>query len=226
MPLPRLLPLTMVAMGASLLFHAIHLARGWFGTVPDQMTLMVPAARAAEIDKPAPAAPQPHPLPAADPPPAVPSPAPIAGPPPVSDSERALLQDLRARRGELDAKAAGVAEREAILAAAEKRLDARLNELTDLQHRLEQMDAARKQREEANWQGMVKLYETMKPRDAAAIFNDLEMPVLLPLLDRMKASKAALVLGAMQPERARQATAQLAQLRTARESVPPKPAGG
>ena len=32
----------------------------------------------------------------------------------------------------------------------------------------------------------MKLYEAMKPRDAAAIFNDLDQPVLLQVVDRMK----------------------------------------
>ena len=61
---------------------------------------------------------------------------------------------------------------------------------------------------------MVKTYETMRPRDAAAIFNDLDQPVLLQVLDRMKETKAAPVLAAMQPERARVITADLAKWRT------------
>ena len=43
--------------------------------------------------------------------------------------------------------------------------------------------------EDASWQGLVKLYEAMKPRDAATIFNDLEMPVLLQVVDRMKEAR-------------------------------------
>jgi flagellar motility protein MotE (MotC chaperone) len=143
--------------------------------------------------------------------------------PPISDSERALLLDLRGRRAELDARAAALAVREATLGAAEKRLAGRLDELNALQKRLEALEAERQAHDEANWRGLVKLYETMKPRDAAAIFNDLDLPVLLPVLDRMKESKAAPVLAAMQPERARQVTAELAQMRT-RAVTPAGPA--
>ena len=50
---------------------------------------------------------------------------------------------------------------------------------------------------------MVKLYEGMRPRDAATIFDDLEMPVLVQLVDRMREAKAAPVIGAMRPDRAR-----------------------
>ncbi len=112
-----------------------------------------------------------------------------------------------------------------MLASAEKRLGARVDELTALQKRLEALEAGRRERDEASWAGLVKVYETMKPRDAAAIFNDLDMAVLLQVLDRMKESKAAPVLAAMQPDRARIVTADLAQLRNKRNAVPPAPPG-
>ena len=92
--------------------------------------------------------------------------------------------------------------------------------MTALQKKLEALEAARKERDDANWNGLVRLYESMKPRDAATIFNDLEMPVLLQVLDRMNERKAAPVLAAMQPERARQVTAQLAELRRKANSPP------
>jgi flagellar motility protein MotE (MotC chaperone) len=112
-----------------------------------------------------------------------------------------------------------------VLAAAEARLNARLDELSDLQKRLESLDAARRDHEEANWRGLVRLYESMKPRDAGAIFNDLDLPVLLPILDRMKEAKAAAILSAMQPERARLVTAELAQMRAHATTVPPASPG-
>jgi flagellar motility protein MotE (MotC chaperone) len=139
-------------------------------------------------------------------------------PPPVSDSERAVLLELRQRRQELDARARTLETRESVLAAAEQKLGARVTELQTLQRSLETLEAARQQRDDANWQGLVKLYEAMKPRDAAAIFNDLDQPVLLQVVDRMKEAKAAPILAAMQPDKARAVTAQLAALRTRRNT--------
>ncbi len=134
-------------------------------------------------------------------------------PPPVGEAERALLQDLRSRKLELDARDRATGEREAVLSAAEHKLSDRVEQLTALQARLETLDADRKQHDEANWSGLVRTYEAMKPKDAAVIFNDLDLAVLLPVLDRMKEGKAALVLAAMQPERARLVTSRLAQQR-------------
>ena len=147
---------------------------------------------------------------------------PVPAEPPISASERGLLLDLRKRRDELDAREAALNAREGVLAAAEARLGTRLGELGALQKRLESLEAARKDRDEANWQGLVKLYESMKPKDAATIFNDLDLPVLLPIVDRMKDRKAALVLAAMQPERARLVTAELAAMRAHANAVPPE----
>jgi flagellar motility protein MotE (MotC chaperone) len=129
---------------------------------------------------------------------------------------------LRKRRQELDARESALGMRESVLAAAEQKLTARISELQALQKKLEALEATRQQREDASWQSLVKLYESMKPRDAATIFNDLDMPVLLQVVDRMKEAKAAPVLAAMQPDKARELTAKLADMRTRRDN----PGGG
>lgn len=130
-------------------------------------------------------------------------------------AERALLESLRARRAEIEARDQALGEREMLIAAAERRLAERVETLSALQQRLESAEQARGEREEAGWRQMVKLYEGMRPRDAAAIFDELELPVLVQILSRMGERKAAPVLGAMRPERARLATAELARSRTA-----------
>ena len=154
--------------------------------------------------------------------PAVVAPPPPAAPvePAISDAEKATLQDLRARRKELDARAARLDEREALQTAAERRLTERVQQLTALQTKLEQLEKDRQDRQEANWRGLVRVYEDMRPRDAAAIFNDLDNAVLIPVLDRMKDAKAAPILAAMTPDRARGATTQLAQFRTQSSAAP------
>ena len=214
-PAPRLLPLTILALAALLGVKSFWLLRAW----PD--AAMVGTARAHEPEKtPEKPPPQQAAAPAQSEPP--PAPAVLAGPPPVTDSERAVLLELRQRRQELERRDATVAARESVLTAAEQKIAARVEELKTLQTQLASLDAARQQREEANWQGLVKLYETMKPREAAAIFNDLTMSVLLPLIARMKEIKAAPILAAMSPDKARDVTAQLAKSK-GRLDAPPDP---
>ncbi|HZF76117.1 MAG TPA: hypothetical protein VE033_09830 [Acetobacteraceae bacterium] len=147
--------------------------------------------------------------------PVAPSPASPA-PAPAEAAERAVLEALRSRRAEIEAREAALTAREQVLAAAEQRLGQRIEELTALQGRLEALERERAAREEAGVRGLVKLYEGMRPREAAVIFEELELPVLLTILDRMREARAAPVLGAMRPERARLVTAELARMRAER----------
>jgi flagellar motility protein MotE (MotC chaperone) len=235
--LPRLLPVTIAVLALVLVAKAEVLVRSAIDR--GEPASVIAAARAAGPDAPAPSdkasqpgkAGQPEKVgqpekagakpgqPAAPPPHAADIPPVPEGPAPMTDGEKAVLLDLRARREQLDARDAALANRESMAAAAEKKLSAQIGELQALQQRLEALDAGRKEQESAAWQGLVKVYEAMKPRDAATIFNDLGMSVLLSVIDRMKEAKAAAILAAMTPEKARDVTTQLALKRTGRAAA-------
>ena len=221
---PRLLPATITAIGALLALKCGILLQAVVTHGVMLNSAMVGAANAASTEQT-----KENGKPPSTPPPsgasvkavATPAPAPKQipdGPLPVSDSEKALLQELRQRRQSLDQRADAIAARESVLIATEHKITARVDELQTLQKKLESLDAAQKQKEDAGWQGLVKLYESMKPKDAATIFNDLSMPVLVQILDRMKDAKAAFVMAAMNPDKARDVTGELAQLRTGRDA--------
>jgi flagellar motility protein MotE (MotC chaperone) len=173
------------------------------------------AAALASVPSAAPAPPAAGPT-SRPPPPALATP--LASPPPIqaapeAQAERVLLENLRARRLELDRQAEELAQRELLLGAAERRMAERVNELRSLQSGLEGEVRVRDEREEARIRQLVRVYEAMRPRDAAAILDDLEMPILLQVIERMREAKASPVLAAMRPERARAATAELSRLR-------------
>ncbi len=176
------------------------------------------AANAPPIAQVATAAPTSSPPPS--PAPSAAAPAQPPQQPAISEAERSVLLDLRQRREALDARSRDLDQREAELEGADKRLGDRVQQLTALQTRLEKLEADREQHKAENWTGLVKVYESMKPRDAAAIFDALDMQVLLQVLDRMQDRKMAPVLAAMQPDRARLATQLLAEMRT-RAITPP-----
>ncbi len=224
---PRLLPITIFALAGLLAMKSVELVRVAAAAVAESQAVVTTAQAAS------PAAPE-H-MPPASPsaqPAGTPSAQPAATPAaedsaaPVGDGERTVLLELRKRRQELDSRETALAARESLMAATEQKLSGRVAELQTLQKKLEALEATRQEREDTSWQRMVKLYETMKPRDAATIFNDLEMPVLLQVLDRMKEAKAAPVLAAMQPDKARDVTAQIARLRTSRDGPGTRMTGG
>jgi flagellar motility protein MotE (MotC chaperone) len=210
---PRVLPVAIAAMAALFVVKA----EGLLGLLRGGAAVVAPA-RAADPPAPAPAPPA---APASAARPASPAPAAPApsAPDPATAAERALLEQLRARRTEIEAREQAVAAQEMVLAATERRLARRIEELAAMQQRLEALDRARNEREEAGWRGLVRTYEAMRPRDAAAIFNELEMPVLVEIIDRMGERKAAPVIGAMRPEQARLVTTELARHRARRTAA-------
>ena len=212
---PRLLPLALAAMAG---LAVVKLERVLGGTAP-QMAAALASVPSAAPSTPAagPASSPPAGGPASRPPPPALA-TPLASPPPIqaapeAQAERVLLENLRARRLELDRQAEELAQRELLLGAAERRMAERVNELRSLQSGLEGEVRVRDEREEARLRQLVRVYEAMRPRDAAAILDDLEMPILLQVIERMREAKASPVLAAMRPERARAATAELSRLR-------------
>ena len=213
----RLLPVVIITMGGLFLVKSENIVRPLMRGQAAPTPVMAPA-RAAEVAPPLAVPPAPPERPPggferlggrqegglAD------------GPNPISQAERALLEQLRSRRLELEVREQSIVSREVVLAAAERRLTERIEELTLLQQRLEAMERTRGEREEAGWRGLVKTYETMRPREAAAIFEELELPVVIQILDRMGERRMAPVIGAMRPEKARILTAELARHRANR----------
>jgi flagellar motility protein MotE (MotC chaperone) len=131
----------------------------------------------------------------------------------MTDEEIELLQSLAKRREELEQRARDIDEREVLLKAAEQRIDQKITELEQLQAMIEDLLVQHDEQDEAQMQSLVKIYESMKPKDAARIFEELDMEVLLEVVERMKERKTAPILAQMNPERAKAVTLELAQRR-------------
>ena len=126
-------------------------------------------------------------------------------------TEAALLERLSERREELDAREAEIDIRMALLDAAEKRIEQRTKALESLEARINALVDQKKAEEEEQFLAVVSMYETMKPKEAAAIFDKLEMDVMLRVASAMNPRKMAPVLARMDPDRAKDLTAALAE---------------
>ncbi len=137
----------------------------------------------------------------------------------LSESEVRLLQALADRRKALDTREGALNQREALLKAAEQRiLDKQANLVatrTEVQSLLGQLD----EQEKTRISNLVKLYENMKPREAADILNDLELTVMLGVVQRMNVRRLAPILAAMDPEKARDVTRALASREKSQEAL-------
>ena len=131
----------------------------------------------------------------------------------LGKSQIELLQDLAKRREELEAREQTMILREGLLAAAEHRIEGKIEELKTVKVEIEALIKVYDEQEEKEIGELVSIYEKMKPKDAARIFDQLDMDVLLDVLQRMKASKTAPVLAAMDSNRAQEITVRIAERR-------------
>jgi len=134
-------------------------------------------------------------------------------PPGFTQSEINLLQRLAERREELDARERELETREALLQAAERRIGTRVGELRDLESVISDLLKEHSEKEKEQINQLVRIYTSMKPKDAARIFNDLEMPILLTVIENMKERSSAAILAEMTPDRAKEVTTELARRR-------------
>ena len=128
-------------------------------------------------------------------------------------TELDLLENLSRRRDEIDAREKDLDMKSRVLDATEKRINDKIGEMKTLQTEMAKVLAQYNEKQDAQIKSLVKIYEGMKPDEAAAIFNELEMPILLDVVSRMSERKVALVLANMNPKRARDVTQELADRR-------------
>jgi len=128
----------------------------------------------------------------------------------VSPSERAILERLQSRRQELEARAREIEIRESLLKAAEKRVEARVEELKAIESRISTATQQKTDADAQRFKGIITMYEGMKPKDAAKVFDRLEMPVLFEIASQIAPRKMADILGVMSPDAAERLTVEMA----------------
>ncbi len=124
-----------------------------------------------------------------------------------------LLQNLTKRRQELEQREQELVVKSKVLEATEKRLGDKVTEMQALKDELSKVIAEHNKQQESQLGSLVKIYENMKPGDAAAIFNEMEMPILLEVIGKMSERKVAPVLASMSPKKAKDVTQELAEMR-------------
>jgi flagellar motility protein MotE (MotC chaperone) len=179
----RLLPAVLAMGGALFLIRTVGLVRD----------------AEAEAASPAPMVVSIHPAPTSD-----------ADDTESSSSEVDVLTSLSKRRAELDTRDRELRTQHDLIAAAEKRVDDKIASLKTLQSQIQTLLAQRDSVQQKQVDSLVKTYSSMKPKDAARIFNTLDEEVLVPVASQMKPDVLAPILAQMQSEPAQKLTVKLA----------------
>ncbi|MCA3626035.1 MAG: flagellar protein FlbB [Methylobacterium sp.] len=127
----------------------------------------------------------------------------------ASPAEREILERLQARRTEIEAKNREIEMRDSLLRTTERKLDEKIGQLRTLENQIDAGQAARSDPKQ-RFKPLVTMYETMKPKEAARVFDRLDIKVLMDLVQQMNPRKVAEILAAMEPAAAERLTVALA----------------
>lgn len=239
-PSVRLLPIVIIAGVVMLGFKVQVIVRDVADT-PFMSFVMSQSAALAQAAAPAtqaPAAtPAPAPAPAGPPAEGMPATGAVAdagasdGPPlPINfdptnltRAEIDTLQRLAERRELIERREREVDSKEGLLKAAETRIDGKIAQLQDLEKNIQSLLVQYDAQKDAELDQLVRIYSAMKPKDAARIFDSLEMPILVGVVQKMRDAKVAPIMAAMD---SRRATALTEELTARRDIGGPPPLGG
>lgn len=127
----------------------------------------------------------------------------------LNAGELTVLKQLAERRRQIDEREARLVERERVAAVMETRLADQAKEMKRLQAVLAKQSAeieAAKQADmgadKARLTKLAKAYKAMKPKDAARLFEAMDMAMLAPIAREISARALAPVLSRMSAEKA------------------------
>lgn len=134
------------------------------------------------------------------------------------NSRENLLSRLGERRDALDKREQDLALREELLKAAEKSLKAKFAKI----EKSENGGGEDGKKSSDRFKGLVVMYESMKPKDAARIFNKLSLNVLYQLSSAIKPRKMSGILAEMEVKAAERLTVEIAARSLGRGNVKKK----
>jgi flagellar motility protein MotE (MotC chaperone) len=127
-----------------------------------------------------------------------------------SPAEREILEKLKGRREQIEARDREIEVRDQLLRQTERKLDDRIGQLRTLEAQKEM--AAGKNDPKSRYRPLVIMYENMKPKEAARVFDRLDIKVLIDLVGHMNPRKVSEIVAAMDPVAAGKLTVAMAQL--------------
>lgn len=143
-----------------------------------------------------------------------------AAPDAPEGAEKNILASLAERRKQLEARARELELRENLIRVAEDRVEVRIKELKAIEQRIESQLSKRDQEQEAEYEKLVSLYAKMKPKDAARIFEQMDVGVLARLIRRMNARTVSPIMAEMDPVMAKRVSMEIA---SSSEKASPSP---
>ena len=123
-----------------------------------------------------------------------------------TQSEILILQELAERREALDLRSKEIDKKALQLKVTEKEIDKRLKQMKEYEQKLRLLIDEYNAKEKERIASLVKVYSSMKPKEAARIFETLDLEVTVSLLKEMKPSVSSAILAQISPSKAKDIT--------------------
>ncbi|MFT8671074.1 MotE family protein [Acetobacter orientalis] len=140
--------------------------------------------------------------------------------PAVKRAEADLIKDILAHQSEMGGQQKEIAAQQKVLDAAKAALDVRMNDLDASLAQLKQKQEAQRAVLDGETDRLVKIYEDMPPKEAAAVFNIMDLHVLVAVSSRMNTRKISAIMGNMSPERVNLISQYMAGIRSFKNTAP------
>lgn len=121
----------------------------------------------------------------------------------LNSDEIKLLKELSKRREALDNYEQQLVMKESLLKSTESKIQQKMQEMQLMQDRVNDLLKQLDNKSNLRMKSLAKIYENMKPQEAAKIFDELEMPILLDIIRNMKEQKVAAIISQMNPVKAK-----------------------
>jgi flagellar motility protein MotE (MotC chaperone) len=121
-----------------------------------------------------------------------------------SPKEVDLLLKLASRRQDIEKRESLLKERELALSVVEKQQKDKITELTKLKESIEVLLKKTDKNSQEQFTNLVKIYEGMKPKHAAQIFDRMDVVVLKDLIPLMSQKKVSIILDQMSVVKAKE----------------------
>ncbi|PIR37869.1 MAG: hypothetical protein COV35_08040 [Alphaproteobacteria bacterium CG11_big_fil_rev_8_21_14_0_20_39_49] len=131
----------------------------------------------------------------------------------MTEMERNLLENLANRRKELEDWSKSIAMKENILNATEKKINHKMDELKELKQEISRLLEEYNEKENKKIIRLVKIYENMKPQNAAQVFESMDIQIIVEIAGKMKEANLAKIMDKMNVEKAKVITEKLAMQR-------------
>jgi len=120
----------------------------------------------------------------------------------TSEDIQAMLEAFQSREARIEQKEAAIRDRMHALRIADEQVTEKFAQLTEAETQLRETISLAETAAEDDLDRLTRVYETMKPKQAAALFEEMDPNFAAGFLGRMRPEAAAAIMAGLSPEAA------------------------